>query len=153
LAPFVLGGLLNYPEFGDAFEFETGVMSQNELYFAIPVGMWRYENGCECFVECGLLTPYIFVDNAESAAVGKSRFGFLKEMATFGREWGSGRSARGLGEDVQWSLSVWSPSPSGRCRDTLVRGVASRRSVGFLDRDLVARPFESVLRGVTHFAD
>jgi hypothetical protein len=76
LVPAVMCSLLHYPHMGDAFAWETGVLSQNEMYFAIPVGRWRREAGGERLVEVGVVTPYIFVDNAESAAVGRSRFGY-----------------------------------------------------------------------------
>jgi hypothetical protein len=130
LLPAVMCSLIYYREMGDAFSWQTGVSSQNEMYFAIPVARWQRTASGERLAEVGVVTPYIFVDNAESAAVGRSRFGFPKEVCEFHRQWGSGESARGFAPDEQWGMSVWDPSTTGRAKSTLLTAVATNRTRG-----------------------
>lgn len=108
--PIVFCSKLYYPEMGDRFAWETGTQSQSELYFAVPVERWRLGERGEQFVEHGLVTPFMYVDNAASAIAGRERFGFPKELCSFGREWDPAEWAENL---PSWSVSSWDPTPLG----------------------------------------
>jgi len=109
-APLVVCGKVFYPSMADRFAFATGHQSQTEVYFAIPVERWRVDGEREVFVEYGLVMPWMFVDNAESAVEGRERLGFPKEICAFTRDfdptqWTTAQSS--------WSMSAWDPSPGG----------------------------------------
>ena len=75
--------LLDYREMSDGAAWSTGVMSQYELYFLMPLDRYRLVDGQLEFVEHAVTTPYIFVDNTVSAIAGRERFGFPKQDSWF----------------------------------------------------------------------
>lgn len=81
--PIVLCTVLTYPDMSEEERLESGIHAQNELYFLVPLDVMRREGMRDVFVERGVTTPYIFVDNADSAQVGFERYGFPKELCTF----------------------------------------------------------------------
>jgi hypothetical protein len=81
--PLVLCTVLTYPDMSEEERLESGIHSQNELYFLVPLDVMRREGRRDVFVERGVTTPFIFVDNADSAQVGFERYGFPKELCRF----------------------------------------------------------------------
>lgn len=94
--PLVFCGVLDYPDMGDALPLQTGSLSQKELYFLVPLERYRRVGARVEFVELGCTTPYIFVDNAESVASARERFGMGKELARFSTDW----------QDLPWSIGT-----------------------------------------------
>ncbi len=115
--PLVICSRIFYPSMADRFAFSTGHESQSELYFAVPVERWRVVDGKREFVEYGLVTPYIFVDNAESAVDGRERFGFPKELCSFSRDFDP---AEWTTRQSSWVMSAWNPTPTGVALETLL---------------------------------
>lgn len=139
--PVVLCSVLHYPEMGGEIPWRTGSLSQNEVYFLVPLERHREEGGRLRFVENAVATPYIFVDNPESAAAGRERFGMPKQEAQFSTEW------RGLpwplGSQRYMSISTWEPSVTGHRLGPLldiVRHAASTSLTGSRDDDFLLPP-------------
>ncbi|MBX3234359.1 MAG: acetoacetate decarboxylase family protein [Labilithrix sp.] len=109
--PMVFCGILHYPDMGGRLTWQTGSLSQNELYFLVPLERYRKVDGREEFVELGATTPYIFVDNPESVAAARERFGMPKELAEFTTDF----------RDLPWDVGTqrylriggWEPSTNG----------------------------------------
>lgn len=59
-----------------------GWVSQHEVFFGVPLGMWRHgPQGRRTFVKWVLNTPFIAVDNAGSLTTGRETFGWPKILA------------------------------------------------------------------------
>lgn len=125
--PLVVCGVLHYPDMGDALPYQTGTLSQNEMYFLVPLERYRLVNGREELVEIGVTTPFIFVDNAESVADARARFGMAKELAQFSTNqpdlpWD-------VGAQEYLRISAWEPSDDGHqlgpLLDILHSGIAT----------------------------
>jgi hypothetical protein len=135
--PFVFCTALHYGEMGTDFIWKTGVLTQNELYFLVPLDRYRWRDGRLEFVEHCATTPYIFVDNSLSAVAGRERFGFPKQECRFNA---TSNDLRSIADAERYlSLSTWEPSTSGRRLRPLLEivrapvpwfGVALDRSAG-----------------------
>lgn len=128
--PAVLCCVLHYPEMAGASSWEMGSMTQNELYFLVPLERYREVNGRLEFVEFGATTPYIFVDNPESAAAGRERFGMPKQYGHFSTE--SLSLPWPIGTQRYLSLAAYEPGLAGRRLQALVDIVRTQ-----------TRPFQS----------
>ncbi|HEY0476728.1 MAG TPA: hypothetical protein VGD37_04345 [Kofleriaceae bacterium] len=87
-APYVMLTLLNYGRMSYASETEAhhGWVSQNEVYFGVPLDWGRIEHGRWQPLGSGVVTPFIFVDQGWSIEVGREVYGWPKEPAEFQRE-------------------------------------------------------------------
>lgn len=87
-APYVLLTLLNYGRMSYSTETAAhyGWVSQNEVYFGVPLDWGRLENGRWTPLGSGVVTPFIFVDQPWSIEVGREVYGWPKEPAEFQRE-------------------------------------------------------------------
>jgi hypothetical protein len=91
-APYVLLTLLNYGQMSYATETAAhyGWVSQNEVYFGIPLDWGRLEGppGQRRWkpLGAGVVAPFIFVDQPWSVQVGREVYGWPKEPAAFKRE-------------------------------------------------------------------
>ncbi len=130
--PLVFCSKLFYPEMEDRYVWETGTQSQTELYFAVPVERWQTTDRGEQFVEHGIVTPLIFVNNHASAVAGRERFGFPKEVCDFNREW---NPSEWSGDQLLWTMRAWSPTPMGLSLNPLLR------AAGGTPRFVPERPF------------
>jgi hypothetical protein len=97
-APYVLLTLLNYGRMSYSTEAAAhyGWVSQNEVYFGVPLDWGRLENGRWTPLGSGVVTPFIFVDQPWSIEVGREVYGWPKEPAEFLRTvntWASGSPA------------------------------------------------------------
>lgn len=120
VVPVVFCGVLSYDDTGPAFKWNTGVVAQNEMYFLVALERYRLEGGRLRFVEYGIFTPYIFVDSAESVLLGRSQYGFPKEVCVF-RAGGAEGGIPGVayGSDVL-SVDTWQPTPLGHALQNLL---------------------------------
>lgn len=135
--PLVLCGVLDYPDMGDALPLQTGSLSQKELYFLVPLERYRRVGDRVELVELACTTPYIFVDNAESVASARERFGMNKEIADFSTDW----------QDLPWEIGTqrylrldgYEPSFDGQRRVRLLDILYADRipaAIGTRDDDL-----------------
>ena len=87
-APYVLLALLNYGRMSYSTETAAhyGWVSQNEVYFGVPLDWGRMEHGRWRPLGAGVVAPFIFVDQAWSIEVGREVYGWPKEPAEFLRE-------------------------------------------------------------------
>src|SRR5215510_14342247 len=97
-APYVLLTLLNYGRMSYSTETQAhyGWVSQNEVYFGVPLDWGRIENGRWRALGAGVVAPFIFVDQGWSIEVGREVYGWPKQPAEFQREvntWASGSPA------------------------------------------------------------
>lgn len=97
-APYVMLTLLNYGRMSYSTETAAhyGWVSQNEVYFGVPLDWGRLENGRWTPLGSAVVTPFIFVDQPWSIEVGREVYGWPKEPAEFQREvntWASGSPA------------------------------------------------------------
>jgi hypothetical protein len=97
-APYALLALLNYGRMSYSTETQAhyGWVSQNEVYFGVPLDWGRIENGRWRPLGSGVVAPFIFVDQGWSIEVGREVYGWPKQPAEFQREvnsWASGSPA------------------------------------------------------------
>ena len=97
-APYVMLTILNYGRMSYATETAAhyGWVSQNEVYFGVPLDWGRMENGRWRPLGAGIVAPFIFVDQPWSIEVGREVYGWPKEPAEFQRQvntWASGTPA------------------------------------------------------------
>ena len=97
-APYVMLTLLNYGRMSYSTETAAhyGWVSQNEVYFGVPLDWGRMEHGRWTPLGSGVVTPFIFVDQGWSIEVGREVYGWPKEPAEFQRAvntWASGSPA------------------------------------------------------------
>ncbi|HEU4731218.1 MAG TPA: acetoacetate decarboxylase family protein [Kofleriaceae bacterium] len=87
-APYVMLTLLNYGRMSYATETAAhyGWVSQNEVYFGVPLDWGRLVDGKWTPLGTGVVAPFIFVDQAWSIEVGREVYGWPKEPASFQRE-------------------------------------------------------------------
>lgn len=112
--PFVFCTVLTYEDMGPIQRWKAGVYAQNEIYFLVLLDRYRWNGRGLEFVEHCVTTPYIFVDDATSAIVGRESFGFPKEVCTF--------STARPGSSLPWapdatdylSVQTWQPTRAGR---------------------------------------
>jgi len=115
--PLVLCTVLHYPEMAGDLPWQSGTLSQNEIYFLVMLERLRKAGGRWEFVEYAATTPYILVDSAESAVAGRERFGMPKQDAVF----------TGQAPELPWpperqpylSVSAYNPTPAGHRLDPL----------------------------------
>jgi hypothetical protein len=77
--PYVFLTILDYGQMGDTVH--AGWFSQVEVYFGIFVEWYKRVRGRWQFRDWGVITPYIFVTDDISMAVGRSVYGFPKIYA------------------------------------------------------------------------
>lgn len=97
-APYVILALLNYGRMSYSTETQAhyGWVSQNEVYFGVPLDWGRIENGRWRPLGSGVVAPFIFVDQGWSIEVGREVYGWPKQPAEFQRavnSWASGSPA------------------------------------------------------------
>ncbi|HEX7841430.1 MAG TPA: hypothetical protein VF469_28350 [Kofleriaceae bacterium] len=97
-APYVMLVLLNYGRMSYASETcaHYGWVSQNEVYFGVPLDWGRHRNGRWEPLGTGGVAPFIFVDQGWSIEVGREVYGWPKQPCEFQREvntWASGSPA------------------------------------------------------------
>lgn len=144
-APLVLCSLIHYPEMEDELVWKTGAQSQNELYFLVPIARYRVVAGKEKFVEYGITTPYIFVDNAASVVAGRERFGFPKRDCRFASGGASDRALPWVESEQRYvAMSTWEPTIHGEKLRELLRIVRLPTA----DRARTPLDVGAVLRGV-----
>lgn len=80
LTPYVIFGVLSYPELGSSKDPNRALFSQTEVLFQLPLIMVDAATGRERLVVCD---PYIFVSNPVSIAAGRELFGWPKEDGWF----------------------------------------------------------------------
>jgi len=136
MAPLVLCAYLNYGEMGSDLAWQFGIYSQQEFFFYVPLERYRWIDGALRFVEYGLTTPYIFVDNSESAVQGRERFGFPKQQCGFDRHWPGTRPDWAGKRQHVLTVETFEPSPLGLQRNPLVH---------ILHRQFSANPIGFVL--------
>lgn len=156
--PVVFCTVLQYPELGGELPWRTGSLSQNEVYFLVPLERYQDVDGQLRFVEPAVTTPYIFVDNPESTVSGRERFGMPKQDAVFS-------AGRGLpwptGAQQYMSISGWEPSVAGHRLGPLldiVRHPPFTPAAGVRDDDFLLPPsgrpsLTTMLRLVPMLAD
>lgn len=125
--PMVFCGILHYPDMTGQIAYQTGTMSQNEMYFLVPLERYRLINGKEEFVELGATTAYIFVDNAESVAAARERFGMPKELAQFSTDFST--LPWDVGSQRYLRIGAWEPSANGVCVGPLLEVTYSTPSL------------------------
>jgi hypothetical protein len=96
--PYVLLTLLNYGRMSYSTETAAhyGWVSQNEVYFGVPLDWGRMDHGRWTPLGSAVVTPFIFVDQPWSIEVGREVYGWPKEPAEFQRTvntWASGSPA------------------------------------------------------------
>lgn len=96
--PYVLLTLLNYGRMSYSTETAAhyGWVSQNEVYFGVPLDYGRMDHGRWTPLGSAVVTPFIFVDQPWSIEVGREVYGWPKEPAEFQRTvntWASGSPA------------------------------------------------------------
>jgi hypothetical protein len=87
-APYVLLTLLNYGRmsYSTAAMAHYGWVSQNEVYFGVPLEYCILEDDGRWTRGAGVVAPFIFVDQPWSIEVGREVYGWPKEPAEFQRE-------------------------------------------------------------------
>ncbi|WP_428265566.1 hypothetical protein [Haliangium sp.] len=86
-APYVYLAVLNYGQMStELARARFGWVSQNEVFFSIPLEWYRFEGGKPVFVDWASVSPYIFVDDPMSRATGREVYGWPKESAWFAAE-------------------------------------------------------------------
>ncbi len=78
--PYVFLVLLDYGRMSEAVA-RTGWFSQFEVYFGVPVEWYKRVGGEWIFHDWGVITPYIFVNDAVSVPTGRTVYGFPKVLA------------------------------------------------------------------------
>lgn len=79
--PHVLMVVLDYGRMAIE-ELNMGWVSQHEVFFAVPLGMWRRDaNRRRVFDKWVVNTPFIVVDNATSLTTGRETYGWPKVLA------------------------------------------------------------------------
>ena len=112
--PVVFCTVLTYEDMGDDYRWHSGLLAQDEIYFLVIIERYQWIQGQLRFVEHGVTTPFIFVDSAESVALGRQHFGFPKEVCQF--------FAGDERQSVPWApygndlltVKTWQPTPFGR---------------------------------------
>lgn len=80
--PYVLLVVLDYGRMAIE-QYNLGWVSQHEVFFAVPLGMWRRSRrGRRIFDKWVLNTPFIVVDNPTSLTTGRETYGWPKVLAT-----------------------------------------------------------------------
>jgi hypothetical protein len=87
-APYVFLSILNYGRMSSTSENAAhyGWVSQNEVFFAVPIVWEERINGRWVFRGWSCVCPFIFVDQPWSIEVGREVYGWPKEEAFFQRE-------------------------------------------------------------------
>lgn len=87
-APYVLLSLLHYGRMSYATRTAAhhGWVSQNEVYFGVPLDWGRLDHGRWTRHGTAVVTPFIFVDQPWSIEIGREVYGWPKEPAEFRRE-------------------------------------------------------------------
>jgi hypothetical protein len=98
MLPYVYLSILNYGRMESVSETAAhyGWVSQNEVFFAVPLIWETKRDGRWAFHAYGVVAPFIFVDQPWSIEVGREVYGWPKEEASFQREvnsWASGSPA------------------------------------------------------------
>jgi len=79
--PYVLLVVLDYGRMS-LDQLNLGWVSQHEVLFEIPLGMWGYnKSGRWAFQKWVVNTPFIVVDNAASLTTGREAYGWPKVLA------------------------------------------------------------------------
>ena len=78
--PYVLLVVLDYGRMA-LEELNLGWVSQHEVLFEVPLGMWSYQGGRRKFEGWVVNTPFIVVDNAASLTTGREAYGWPKVLA------------------------------------------------------------------------
>lgn len=79
--PYVLLVVLDYGRMA-LEESNLGWVSQHEVFFEVPLGMWRRgPRGRRIFEKWVVNTPFILVDNAASLTTGRESYGWPKVLA------------------------------------------------------------------------
>ena len=128
--PIVFCTVLDYPDMGDDLRWRTGTLSQREVYFAFAIDCYRRFGERWEFVEHGLTTPYIFVDNPASAVAGRERFGFPKQACEFSNEWKDRPAAAPANVEHVLTVSAWDPSTSGHRLEPFMHIVRDESTFG-----------------------
>lgn len=80
--PYVLLVVLDYGRMAIE-EANLGWVSQREVFFSVPLGMWRRDRrGRRKFVKWVVNTPFIVVDSPTSLTTGRETYGWPKVLAT-----------------------------------------------------------------------
>ena len=80
--PYVLLVVLDYGRMA-VEEFNLGWISQNEVFFGVPLAMWRRDRlGRPVFDKWVVNTPFIVVDDARSLSGGRESYGWPKVLGT-----------------------------------------------------------------------
>lgn len=80
--PYVLLVVLDYGRMAIE-QLNLGWVSQHEVFFGVPLGMWRRDRqGRRQFDKWVINTPFIVVDNAASLTTGRETYGWPKVLAT-----------------------------------------------------------------------
>jgi hypothetical protein len=80
--PYVLLVVLDYGRMAIE-QFNMGWVSQHEVFFEVPLAMWRRDRlGRPDFEKWVANTPFILVDNACSLTTGRESYGWPKVLAT-----------------------------------------------------------------------
>lgn len=128
--PVVLCSVLTYDEMSEEDRWTTGIYSQNEIYFLVLMDRYRLANNRFVFMEHAATTPFIFVDNADSASEGRERFGFPKELCEFDDGWeGAGRIPWAADAAAYFNVRMMRPTGVGLEYTTflnIVRNVRQR---------------------------
>lgn len=113
--PLVFCSVLTYDEMFEVDRWRSGIYAQNEVYFLVLVDRLRFRAGGLEHVERGVVTPFIFVDDAESASIGRERFGFPKELCRFDDGWDDeGRVPWAADASAYLNVRIWRPGRGGR---------------------------------------
>ena len=83
--PFVLLCIVDYGKMS-LEQGNLGWTSQNEVFFAVPLEWYRFEDGEYVFHDLAQVTPFIFVDNESSQVGGREVFGWPKVQGWFSAE-------------------------------------------------------------------
>jgi hypothetical protein len=79
--PYVFLVVLDYGRMAIE-EANTGWVSQHEVFFSVPLGMWRRNRkGRRRFVKWVVNAPFIVVDNPSSLTTGRETYGWPKVLA------------------------------------------------------------------------
>lgn len=80
--PYVFLVVLDYGRMAIE-EFNTGWISQNEIFFGVPLAMWRRNRQGRWFFDKWVVnTPFIVVDDARSLSGGRESYGWPKVLGT-----------------------------------------------------------------------
>ena len=78
--PYVYLAVLNYGSMSPLLfsAQNVGWISQEEVFFMIPLEVWRKENGKLVFKEWAFVSPFIFVNDSLSLTTGREVYGWAK---------------------------------------------------------------------------